>query len=68
MLCGFNDDLCSANWAESSFSARVHLQDTYLTDCFVQGLIHSNKFAGNKQTLYILHEKNVQFSRLVQQK
>jgi len=33
-----------------------------------QGLIHSNKFANNKAPLYIIHDKNVQFSRLVKQK
>ena len=33
-----------------------------------QGLIHPNKFNNNKQPLYIIHDKNVQFSRLVKQK
>ena len=32
-----------------------------------QGLVHNNKFV-RKQPMYCLHDKNVQFSRIVQQK
>ena len=30
-----------------------------------QGLVHQNKFVGNKEPLYVLHEDKVVFNRIV---